>query len=110
MRHKDQVLIDCYFISTIQQETIKFIYKVAVSAQYGTPANLNVQSIDTNDKLAMAWSNNDFAVYVNGTQAYSSTSGSAPTGMDTIFKSMNGMATMLDKCQTMKALYFARQD
>ena len=78
------------------------------SAQYGTPANLNVQSIDTNDKLAMAWSNNDFAVYVNGTQAYTSTSGSAPTGMDYIqINEWNG--NNANKCQTMKALYFAQR-
>ena len=36
---------------------------------------------DSNDKYAVAWATNDFAVYINGVQEYTSSTGAIPTGM-----------------------------
>ena len=47
--------------------------------QYGAPINLGVQGTDANDKIAVAFADNDLSVYVNGSKVGSSTSGTAPT-------------------------------
>ena len=47
--------------------------------QYGAPINLGVQGTDANDKIAVAFADNDLSIYVNGSKVGSSTSGTAPT-------------------------------
>lgn len=58
--------------------------------QYGAPINLGVQGTDANDKIAVAFADNDLSVYVNGSKVGSSTSGTAPTMFYLAFNEWEG--------------------
>ena len=71
----DRILI---YISNVTGNLQVYIDNGGI-AQYGAPINLGVQGTDADDKIAVAFADNDLSVYVNGSKVGSSTSGTAPT-------------------------------
>ena len=66
--------------STSDNKAWLYIQSAGVSVK-----NISLQlPTDSNDKYAVSWATNDFAVYINGAQIYTSSSGAIPTGMQYI--------------------------
>jgi len=60
---------------------------------------------DANDKYAVAWATNDFAVYINGVQEYTSSTGAIPTGMQ--YLQLNEWSNVHEETNIVKqVLYF----